>query len=107
MGARTSFTSPRASRNQIQFDWKFQDNEGVGYVDALGKFVWLNQSNKYVAGLVEEKRRPELFMLIASMLADHHCRHDRTGQTLLAFNYDNFSDSLGSIIKGLEGAKHE
>ena len=103
----TGQPSPRASRNQIQFDWKFQDNEGVGYVDALGKFVWLNQSNKYVAGLVEEKRRPELFMLIASMLADHHCRHDRTGQTLLAFNYDNFSDSLGSIIKGLKGAKHE
>jgi hypothetical protein len=97
----------RAGRNQIQFDWRPMENDGVGYVDPLAKYVWLNSSNKYVEGLVDEKRKPELCMLIASMLSDHHCRHDGNGQALLSFSFDNFSESLGSIIKDFAGKKYE
>jgi hypothetical protein len=96
----------KSSRNRIQFDWQEMDNEGVGYVDPLGKFVWLNSSNKYVNGLIGENRKPELCMLIASMLADHHCRHEGNGQTLLSFSFDNFSESLGSIINEFAGDKN-
>lgn len=97
----------KLGRTQIQFDWINSDGEGVGRVDALSRFVWLNENNKYVATLKHESKKTELVLLIASMLADHHCRHDDNGQSLLAFNYDSFSESFGSIVKEFAGVKNE
>jgi hypothetical protein len=92
---------------RIQFDWKQFGDHRVGEVDALGKFIWLNSDNKYVASLIHESRKPELFLLIASILADHDCRHEGSGQSLLAFNYADFGLSFGSIISEFEGGKNE
>lgn len=102
-----SKSSRKIGRNQIQFDWFNSDGDGVGHVDALGRFVWLNENNKYVATLKHESKKTELAILIAAMISDHHCRHDDNGQSLLAFNYDNFSESFGSIIKEFAEVKNE
>lgn len=102
-----SKASRKLGRNQIQFDWFNSDGNGVGHVDALGRFVWLNENNKYVATLKHESKKTELALLIAAMISDHHCRHDDNGQSLLAFNYDNFSESFGSIVNEFAEVKNE
>jgi len=102
-----SKSSRKVGKNQVQFDWTSYDHDGVGHVDALGRFVWLNVNNKYVASLKHESRRTELALLLAAMISDHHCRHDDNGQSLLAFNYDNFSDAFGSIINEFAEVKNE
>jgi hypothetical protein len=92
---------------RIQFDWKPFGDERCGEVDALGKFIWLNSDNKYVASLIHESRKPELLLLIASILADHDCRHEGNGQSLLAFNYADFALSFGSIINEFKDTQSE
>jgi len=92
---------------RIQFDWKPFGDERCGEVDALGKFIWLNSDNKYVASLIHESRKPELLLLIASILADHDCRHEGNGQSLLAFNYADFALSFGSIINEFKETQSE
>lgn len=99
--------SSRKQGPRIQFDWKPFGDQRVGEVDALGKFIWLNSDNKYVASLIHESRKSELLLLIASILADHDCRHEGNGQSLLAFNYADFGLSFGSIINEFEGHKND
>jgi hypothetical protein len=91
-------THPQSKRGVV-FDWVELEGERIGSVDPTGKRISLNINNPYVASLKSRGDCLQTFLLVASLIADHDCRHESNGQKLLSFEFGDFSEAMGAIVK--------
>jgi hypothetical protein len=87
------------SKRGVVFDWIELEGERIGNVDATGKRISLNVNNAYVASLKSNGDCLQTFLLVAALIADHDCRHESNGQKLLAFDFGDFAEAMGAIVK--------
>jgi hypothetical protein len=99
-------SSKAQSKRGVVFDWCDLDGDKIGSVDATGKRVSLNTNNVYVASLKSRGDCLQTFLLVAALIADHDCRHESNGQKLLSFQFGNFSEAMGAIIKDFKEDSH-
>ena len=91
-------THPQSKRGVV-FDWVELEGERIGNVDSTGKRISLNTNNAYVASLRSNGDCLQTFLLVAALIADHDCRHESNGQKLLAFDFGDFAEAMGAIVK--------
>lgn len=69
----------------------------IGKFERRGCRVYLNNSHPFIA-VHKNKNLFALLTVAASLIADHECRYDSSGNSLLKFNFDDFATALGGIM---------
>lgn len=78
-------------------DWCNLDPKQIGKFDRSGCRISLNLDHAFIASMKRDNNRPALMACCSALLADYACRHDSKGNSLLAFDFQDFTEAMGII----------
>lgn len=96
----------RAGRNGgYVLDWCELDESTIGKFERSGMRVFLNLNNAFIREAKNKNNRDALMAIVWSLIADHECRHDRSGKPLLMFSFEDFASAMGGLSKDFAEGK--
>ncbi|MFN7795558.1 MAG: hypothetical protein ACK5Q3_08340 [Planctomycetota bacterium] len=96
---------------QINVDFRPMDNNAVGLFDELARMILLNESNPFVAMLIDRKQKDHLVLIGATILASFAIENPDKSKSILGFSVQSpesslgFSDVLGRMLSQIQQAK--
>lgn len=96
---------------QINVDFRPMDNNAVGLFDELARTILLNESNPYVAMLIDRKQKDQLVLIGATILASFAVKNPGKSKSILGLSVQSpktpigFSEVLGRMLSQIQQAK--
>jgi hypothetical protein len=97
--------SKTGRRSGYILDWTELDPSVIGSFDRPGMRVSLNLNNGIVSLAKTQSNRAALTACAVALIADHCCRHDDHGNSLLKFSFSDFSEAMGTLVKDYKEEK--
>jgi len=92
-------------RSGYVLDWCEIDPSVLGTFDRSGMRVSLNLNNGFIGQARVNSNRMALASCAFSLIADYCCRHDKKGNALLRFSFNDFPQAIGFLVKDYREGK--